>query len=46
MKGLEQCSKPELIAIIDRLEKRIAELKAEVVKLRKNSSTSSRKEKG
>jgi len=42
MKALEQLSKPELIAIIVRLEKRITELEAEVARLRKNSSTSSK----
>jgi len=49
MKALEQCSKPELIAIILRLEerlacleRRVAELEADNARLRKNSSTSSK----
>jgi transposase len=40
--ALEKLSKPELIEIILRQEKRLAELEAEVARLRKNSSTSSK----
>ena len=40
--GLGRHTKPELIAIILRSEKRIADLEAENAKLRKNSSTSSK----
>ena len=39
---LAKLSKPELIAIILRLEKRLAELEAEVARLRRNSSNSSK----
>ena len=39
---LEGLSKPELIAIILRLERRLGELEAEVARLRKNSSNSSK----
>ena len=49
MKALEACTNAELIAIILRLEERVAglekrnaELEAEIAKLRKNSSTSSK----
>ena len=42
MTALEGCTKAELIAIISRLEKRIADLEAEIAKLRKNSSSSSK----
>jgi len=42
MTALEKYTKAELIAIIVRLEKRIADLEAEVAKLRKNSSNSSK----
>jgi transposase len=49
MKVLRQCSKAELVAIIQRqeksihrLEKQVADLRAEIAKLRKNSSTSSK----
>ena len=49
MKGLEACTNAELIETILRLEERIvglekrnAELEAEIDKLRKNSSTSSK----
>ena len=41
-RGRHTATKRELLAIIDRLEKRIAELEAEVARLRKNSSTSSK----
>lgn len=39
---LEKLSKPELIAIILRFEKRLLELEAEAARLRKNSSNSSK----
>ncbi len=42
MKALEACTNAELIAVILRLEERVAELEAENAKLRKNSSTSSK----
>jgi transposase len=42
MTALADCTKAELIAIILRLEKRIANLEAENAKLRKNSSNSSK----
>lgn len=41
-RGRHGATRRELLAIIDRLEKRIVELEAEVARLRKNSSTSSK----
>jgi len=41
-RGRHEATRRELLAIIDRLEKRIAELEAEVARLRKDSSTSSK----
>ena len=42
MRALEKRTNAELIAVILRLEERIAELEAEIAKLRKDSSTSSK----
>ncbi len=42
MKALDACTNAELIAVILRLEERNAALEAEIAKLRKNSSTSSK----
>ena len=42
MTELEACTNAELIAVILRLEQRVAQLEAENAKLRKNSSTSSK----